>query len=104
MNELPPKFIAERIVLCLTCLRAVVYLGLKLFGKIAQPDVEMSMLAMVALLLLDALLASWRRYEEEKAVTHNRNLWVALKRRLNAPNNHPCRSMPVFSNPPLLED
>jgi hypothetical protein len=38
MNELPPKFIAERIVLCVTCLCAVVYLVLKLFGRIAHKD------------------------------------------------------------------
>jgi hypothetical protein len=71
MNKLPPKFIAERIVLCVTCLYVVAYLVLKQFGKLAQqPDLEMSMLlAMVVLLLVDALLASWRRYDDERAVS-----------------------------------
>jgi asparagine N-glycosylation enzyme membrane subunit Stt3 len=72
MKKVPPRFLAERIGLFVAVACAVVYLVLKQFSILNNLDAEIGMLLfMVFVLVGDAILASWRRNDDEKAIIQN---------------------------------
>ena len=69
MNKTLARKIIERLSLSVAVILAIVYLGLKPFGVLNDPNYGMNiLLGMVALLGVDRILASWQRSDDEKAM------------------------------------